>query len=779
MKYKILLTALLMAMCSQTMWAQSMTEKQIITYAKQRKNAGADAKTIGTELLEKGATKEQIQKIYADYQTGSIDGDDRDMAPQGIDRERQYNGEDAPEFMPNQTTEDGRVVFGRDIFRSKRLSFEPNMNVAIPQSYVLGPGDELIVDVYGASQASNKYKVAPDGSVVIPRIGPVGVSGLTVEKAQAKITKAMGEHYQNSSIKVSVGQTRTISISVMGEVKTPGTYRLSAFSTVFHALYMAGGTSSIGTLRDIHVARNGKIISTVDIYEYIMNGRLAGSVDLKDGDVIMVNPYQCLVNISGNVRRPMWYEMKSQESLKTLLGFAGGFKGDAYTKTVRVERRAGDKLSVYNVSEFDQGTFAMMDEDSVMVDVVEERYENSVKVNGSVKRPGNFDQTKVKTVRGLIEAAGGLEEDANPEHGVLIRMNEDRSTQAISLDIKGILSGATADFVLKNEDELTISSLARLHAEQNLVIEGEVYAPGTYKYSDKITVKDLVTLAGGLRESASVLNVEVSRRIIDATASKERDIRTETFTFALKEGLGMEDGSRFPLMPYDHVYIRRSPVYNEQYSVYVSGEVMFAGNYVLADNHVRLSEVITRAGGLKTKASAHDARLIRRMDATELARQNQMLQMARTSADSIDIEKLDSTATYTVAIDLEKAMDKPGSNYDVVLRDGDQIIIPQRNTTVKVNGEVLHPNSITYMDGKNYKYYVNEAGGFTKDSQKRKSYIVYANGHVSKVSKGKVEPGCEIVVPTKPKRDGAAISKWGTVVTGFVTAAALIITALK
>lgn len=775
MKYKILLAALVMALASESVYAQSMSDKQIISYAKQRKEAGADAKTIATELLEKGASKEQIQKIYADYQSGNYQEAESPIV--GIERERVYNGESKPALSSDMP--DDRQVFGRDIFRSQKLSFEPNMNVAIPQSYVLGPGDELIVDIYGASQTSNKYKVAPDGSVVIPRVGPVGVSGMTVEKAQAKINSALGQHYQNSSIKVSVGQTRTISISVMGEVLTPGTYRLSAFSTVFHALYMAGGTSSIGTLRDIHVARNGKIISTVDIYEYILNGRLAGNVDLKDGDVIIVNPYQSLVQITGNVRRPMWYEMKKGESLKSLLGFAGDFTGGAYTKSVRVERRAGDKLSVYNVSEFDQGTFVLMDEDVISVEGVEDRYENSVRISGSVKRPGNFDLTKVKSVRGLIEAAGGLQEDAKPDHAVLIRMNDDRSTQAISLDIKGILSGATADFVLKNEDQFTISSLARLHADQNVVIEGEVYSPGTFSYSNKLTVSDLVTLAGGLRESASVLNVEVSRRIVDAAASTEREIRTETFTFGLQDGLGMEDGSRFPLMPYDHVYIRRSPVYNEQYSVHVSGEVMFAGNYVLADSHVRLSEVITRAGGLKNKASAHDARLIRRMDSNELARQAQMMEMARNAADSINIEKLDSAATYTVAIDLKKALEQPGSNYDVVLRDGDQIIVPQLNTTVKVNGEVLYPNSITYLEGKSYKYYVNEAGGFTKESLPRKSYIIYANGHVSKVRKGKVEPGCEIVVPMKPKRDGTVITKWGTIVTGFVTAAALIITAIK
>lgn len=776
MRKKLIFIGIFLLTSMQMMFAQSMTDAQIVDYAKQRTATGASPKTIGAELLAKGATEDQLKRVYNDY--NSALGDDNE--PSGatlVNRDRINNGETAPSAT---TTSGGRRVFGRDIFRSKNLSFEPNMNTVVPQNYVLGPGDELIVDIYGASQASTKYTIAPDGSIVIPKIGPVAVSGMSVDAAQSRIMGAIGKHYKNSSIKLTVGQTRTISISVMGEVLTPGTYTLSAFATVFHALYMAGGTSSIGTLRDIKVARNGRIISTVDVYEYILNGRLAGNVALDDNDVIIVGAYNNLVQISGNVKRPMWYEMKKNESIKSILTFAGDFTGDAYTKDIRVERRAGDKLSVYNVDEFDFGSFTLADEDHVIIRGNEQRYSNLTVIKGAVKRPGNYELSSVSSVKGLINAAGGLEEEALRTRAVLTRLNEDRTRRTITIDLEGIIAGTAADVILQNEDVLTIGSLATLHGEQTFTIEGEVFYPGTMPFADNTTIEDLITKAGGLRESASLLNVEVARRIVDPSASSDLDIRSETFNFSLNEDLSVEGGTGFILKPYDRVYIRRSPVYNAQRTVHVSGEIMFAGNYVLADQNVRVSEIINRAGGLKKKASAHDARLLRVMNESERARQNQMLKMAANAADSIDVAHLELASTYSVGIDLEKAIQNPGSDYDIVLRDGDKIIIPQLNTTVKINGEVLYPNSVTFKEGKGYLYYINEAGGFTKESVKRKSYIIYANGHVSKASKGHIEPGCEIVVPTKVhKHDASDTMKWVSLSSSLLTAAALVVSVIN
>lgn len=777
MKRRIFILGLVLLTSVQMMLAQSMTDAQITDYAKQRTATGANPKTIGAELLAKGATEEQLRRVYNDYNSVS-NNNNESASVTVVNRDRINNGEEAPDATTSSTG--GRVVFGRDIFRSKNLSFEPNMNTVTPQNYVLGPGDELIVDIYGASQASAKYTIAPDGTVVIPRIGPVAVSGMSVEGAQARIMGAMGKHYKNSSIKLTVGQTRTITISVMGEVLTPGTYTLSAFATVFHALYMAGGTSSIGTLRDIKVARNGHIISTVDVYEYILNGRLAGNVALADNDVIIVGAYNNLVEITGNVKRPMWYEMKKNESVKSILAFAGEFTGDAYTKNISVERRAGDKLSVYNVDEFDFGSFTLADEDHVIVRGNEQRYSNLTVIEGAVKRPGNYELSSVSSVKGLINAAGGLEEDALTTRAVLTRTNEDRSKKTITIDLAGIIAGTAADIILQNEDVLTIGSLATLHSEQTYTIEGEVYNPGTMAFAENTTIEDLITKAGGLRESASLLNVEVARRIVDPSAPADLDVRSETFTFSLKDDLSVEGGTGFVLKPYDRVYIRHSPVYNDQRSVNISGEIMFAGNYVLADQNVRISEIVNRAGGLKKKASARDARLLRNMDVAEMARQDQMLKMAANAADSVDVEHLELATTYSVGIDLDKALKNPGSDYDIVLRDGDQIIIPQVNTTVKINGEVLYPNSVTFKEKKGYLYYINEAGGFTKESVKRKSYIIYANGHVSKASKGHIEPGCEIVVPKKKhKHDAGDTMKWISLSSSLMTAAALVVSMLK
>ena len=768
-----------------------LTDAQVRDYVSSRTAAGMSSDKILKNLVNRGATLQQIQNLDADI-TKSASSDDTPNASQ-FSRDREVTGETQPDTTGTSYYSKTKKVFGRDIFRAKALSFQSSTAIPTPQNYNLGAGDELIVDVYGASQSSNKYKIGPDGTVTIPRIGPVAVSGMTVEQAQARVRKAMGVHYQNSTIKVTVGQTRSITINVMGEVRTPGTYTLSAFATVFNALYMAGGINDLGTLRDIKVARNGRVISVVDIYQYILNGRLAGNVMLHDNDVIIVGTYDNLVNISGNIKRPMWYEMKKNESLNSLLKYAGGFTGDAYTKNVRVERRAGDKLSVYNVEEFDFNSFMLADGDNVSIDENEQKYENLVVLEGAVLRPGHFELNAVNTVRGLIEAAGGLSDDAQTNRAVLVRMNPDHTRRTITVDLFGIMDGSKPDMKLENEDVLTIASVEKLRGDQIVNIEGEVYNPGTFPYAENTTIEDLITKAGGLTESASLLNVEVARRIVDKGASTDSDRLCETFTFNLASGLEVDKSNSFTLMPYDHVYVRRSPVYNEQKSVKIKGEVMFAGNYVLDDQDTRISDVVKRAGGLKSKASIHDARLVRKMDSNELAQRKILLKKASEDGDPDKVDaddkyksedaqyKIEADTTYTVGFDLQKAMDKPGSSDDVVLRDGDIIVIPEYNSTVKINGEVFHANTVSYKEGKRLSYYINEAGGYTKKAQSRKTYIIYANGQVSRASKGKVEPGCEIVVPAKPEKKSNAenVTRYVSIITAVATLGAVLVSIFK
>ena len=671
-----------------------------------------------------------------------------------------------------------KKVFGRDIFNNKELSFEPNMNIATPQNYRLGPGDAVYVDIYGASQKTEECTVSPDGAITIEGFGPVQVSGLTVAQANARLRSTLGARYSSSKVRLTVGQTRTIMVNVMGEVKTPGTYTLSAFASVFHALYMAGGTNDIGTLRNIKVYRNNRLVSVVDIYDYILNGKLTGNVRLADNDVIVVGPYDCLVNVTGKVKRPMYYEMKPNESIASLLRYTGGFTGDAYKKAVRVNRKNGKEYSAYNVEEFDFASFHVADGDSVSVDSIMPRYSNTVEVKGAVFRPGMYNLgNQVNSVRTLIEHADGVTEDAITSRAVMHRMKADRTLEVISVDIDGIMSGRVADIPLKENDVLFVATKTEKLSDRTLTIRGEVQYPGIYKYADNETVEDFIIQAGGLTDKASLMNVSVSRRVSDAKALRPDSVIAKTFSVALKDNFVIDGDRSFTLMPFDEVYVMRSPGYSEQQNVSVEGEVLFAGTYALERNNTRLSDLFKKSGGSNGLAYIKGARLMRKANATEKERmlavlkmqqeeqQKNLLTLAASSnnassiqtaaegAKNANIEKFAVPEEYPVGINLDEAIKNPGSDADVVLRDGDRLIVPQYNGTVKVNGAVMYSNTVAYERGKRAGYYIDQAGGYASDAVKSRAYIIYMNGKVAKVSHGaKVQPGCEIVVPAKLKR---------------------------
>ncbi len=674
----------------------------------------------------------------------------------------------------------GRKVFGRDIFNKEDLTFEPVMNIATPQSYVVGPGDEVKVDIYGASQKSSTYTVTPDGDIVIDGYGPINLSGLTVKQANARLRSTLGSRYSSSSIKLTLGQTRTITVNVMGEVQNPGTYSLSAFASVFHALYMAGGVSSIGTLRSIKVFRNGKEISVVDVYDYILNGKLSGNVRLQDNDVIMVGPYECIVDIAGKVKRPMYYEMKKNESVQTLLKYAGSFAGDAYTKSVRVVRKNGSRYGVFNVQEFDMGSFHLADGDSVTVDSIIPRYENMVEVKGAVFRPGMYQLGgNITTVRSLIESADGLTEDAFTNRGVIHRMKEDRTLKVISVDVQGILDGKTADITLKNEDVLFIPSKSERQENRTITIHGEVLYPGVYKYADNETLEDFVLQAGGLKESASTVKVDVSRRVSNRKALTRDSLIAKTYSFALKDGFVIDGQPGFTLEPYDEVYVRKSPSYLVQQNVSIEGEVNFPGTYALTKSESRLSDIVRASGGTNKLAYVKGARLERRITPEERTRMEQVLKMAQSQTatnDTIDIDQLDLGDTYYVGIQLDKAIESPGSDYDLTLREGDRIIVPEYTNTVKVSGNVLYPNTIAYKKGKGARYYVNQAGGWGARAKKGSTYIVHMNGTVNQMGKGeKPTPGSEVIVPTKPKSEYNKLQMWLAVASSTASIATMLV----
>ena len=705
------------------------------------------------------------------------------------------------EEKDNEEKEDsGKKVFGRDIFNNKNLTFEPAMNIATPQSYMLGPGDVVAVDVYGASQKTFNCTVSPDGQIVIEGFGPIQVGGLSIASAKARIRSTLGSRYRSSRINLSLGQTRTITVNVMGEVKVPGTYTLSAFATVFHALYMAGGTNDIGTLRNIKIYRNNHLISVCDIYDYILNGKMTGNVRLNDGDVISVGPYDCLVDITGKVKRPMYYEMKKNESVGTLLKYAGGFTGDAYTKAVRVNRKTGREYAVFNVDEFDMNSFRIADGDSVTVDSVLPRYHNTVEIKGAVFRPGMYQLGDgINSVRTLIQHAEGLTEDAFTNRAVMHRMNEDRTLKVIPVDIKGIMSGKIADIPLKENDVLFIPSKQIAMTERTITIQGEVQYPGIYKYADNETLEDLVLQAGGLKDAASTVKVDIARRVVIPHALTTDSIIAQNYTFALKDGFVIDGEPGFVLQPFDEVYVRKNPSYSVQQNVSIEGEAQFPGTYTLSKRNARLTDLLKAAGGITDIAYIKGARLERQANADEKARmeaaykmqqeqlQQQLLQLAASSQNSNimqagteatkkQLEKFQVPNSYPVGIELDKAISNPQSDANIVLRAGDRLILPRYTATVKINGAVMYPNVVSFQKGKSAHYYINAAGGYAQNARKGGAYIIYMNGMVAKAKPGaKIEPGCEIVVPSKITRK-MSIAETMSLGTGMASIAAMIAT---
>lgn len=777
--------------------AQSMTDDQVLKEAVSAKKQGLSETDIASRLLKKGATMAQIQKMRRQY-AGQI-------TKQGLDsnvdnaisnvqdrmrtnRESNDNdivtreGDEAPQYVapvePAATT--GKKVFGRDIFNNKALTFEPQMNIATPQNYVVGPGDQIIIDVYGDTQKSEQLQVSPDGDVVVPDYGPIRVSGLSVAQAQQRIRSALGTYYASSEVRVTLGQTRTIMVNVMGEVKVPGTYTLSAFATVFHALYMAGGINDLGTLRSIKVFRQGRQISVVDIYEFILNGRLAGNVRLQDNDVIQVGAYESIVDIAGRVKRPMAYELRKNESLSTLLKYSGGFASDAYKKSLRVLRKNGRMKSVFNVEEFEMADFKMFDGDSVSVDSIIDRFENMVEVKGAVFRPGMYHLgEKVHSVRSLIENADGLTEEAMVSRAVMRRMKPNRTQEVVSIDLKGIMEGTSADVPLENEDILFIPTMAEHQNLRTLTIDGEVIFPGVYEYAEKMTIEDLILQAGGLTDKASTAKVDVARRMIDPTATTSTMDIAKTFSFSINPGFEFDGDKSFTLEPFDVVSVRRSPVSAEPFTVRVEGEIAFQGSYTLQQKNQRLSDVVKEAGGIIPGAYVRGARLIRTMNEDERARMQDVIAMARQSAsdakDSISLEQLALETTYTVGIHLDEAIANPGCDEDIELQDGDRLIIPRYNRTIRISGDVQKPNTVAFKDKKNYKYYVEQAGGFGRRARKSQTYIVYQNGTIAKASKGDIEPGCEIIVPTKGPKDNSTLTQWLGIGTSMASLATMFV----
>lgn len=799
---------LLFVLATLTLCASAMTDQQVVAYIKQQVALGKSQDQIGKALLEKGVTPEQAQRIKAQYEAMQSGTTEKSVSPsssrlrnvttinKAVNKNKPATGAAAryrpsegqsvypdemeqevdifsgaiDEMLDFNAPETGEIdnqkqIFGHDIFNSNDLTFAPVVNVGTPQNYRLGPGDEVIIDIWGANEEHLRQVISPEGSIMIEQLGPVYLNGMNINEANNHIKSAFSRKYSGmtddeTEVQLTLGEVRSVLVNVMGEVAYPGTFIVSPFSSVFNALYLAGGVNDIGSLRKIQVLRNGRKISDVDVYEYIMNGKSAGNITLQEGDVIIVPPYEELVGITGNVKRPMYYEMLPKETLATLIEYAGGFTGDAYSGMVRLQRHSDFENQLYNVEKPDFSSYYLQDGDQVTVGTVLDRFANKVELRGSVMRPGMYALNEnVVTVGDLLNLADGLKEDAYLGRALLYREGPELQLQVVPLDLGMILEGTVADVELKKNDVLVVSSIEEIVDRGVLTIEGQIAYPGEYPYAENITLEDLILAAGGLLEGASTVRVDIARRIVDPTATSQTNQLAKTFTVSIDRTLKIGSGVNFHLQPYDMVQVRQSPGYEPQAYVSVNGEVLFAGEYVLEKRNERLSDLIRRSGGVLDAAYVKGAHLERKLTEAEFESRKETLRLVTTqgqnSNDSIALSKIELSDTYNVGIDLEKALQYPGSHYDLVLVEGDKLYIPQLQSTVKISGDVMFPNSVVYEPGKKLSYYINQAGGYGQRAKKGKAFIVYLNGTVARAKKNtEIQPGCQIIVPSKPQATG-------------------------
>lgn len=783
-----------------------MSDSQVIEYVKTEAAKGTSQQMIATELLKRGATQDQLLRIKSqvnqqNQNTSNINTPtSRPTLRKDVTSETYALRNDSIARLLEYQREYGLlednkpVIFGKNIFNQKNLSFLPNMNIPTPEDYKLGPGDEIVIDIWGASQASLQQIISPEGSIVVDRLGPVYLNGMTIREANSYIQQKFSSVYSgigneggSSQIKLTLGQIRTIQINILGEVAVPGTYALSSLSSVFHALYNAGGINDIGSLRSIQLYRKGKLIKTIDIYQYLLNGNASGETRLMDGDIIMVPPYISLVEIVGKIKRPMFYEMTVTETLSDLIKYSGGFTGDAYKEKIDITRKTGKYDKAYTVSSKDFENFILDDKDSIFISAGLNQFDNRVEIKGAVFRPGYYEVgEQIKTIKNLIEKAGGIKENAFLNRAILTREKADLTRETVPINLKNLLEGRTADINLKKNDMLLVASDSVLVELGSFTIYGDVQVPGEYNYAEGTSIEDLIIKAGGLLKSASLAKVDVSRRIVDPLSIESPNVIADIYTFNIKNGLVVDGPPDFVLNPYDQVYVRRSPGYIEQRNIEIAGEVLFPGKYALKEKTERLSDIVKRAGNLTPHAFSAGARLLREKTIMEMTEERKAMQaLSKGLKDSISTDLLNINPYYSVGIELDKAIANPKSEYDLVLREGDQLIVPEYDNTVRINGSVMYPNTVLYKKGQKVSYYINQAGGYSDLAEKKRAYIVYMNGTVAKVkgsNRDAIQPGCNIVIPSKEQKEKmslAQILSLGTSVTSMASVVALLINNLS
>ncbi|MDN3686536.1 SLBB domain-containing protein [Cyclobacterium jeungdonense] len=835
----------------QNIKVDELSDAQIEQLIRRAEDSGMDAMQLEAMARERGMPAMEVNKLRQRIQS-LRSGIGNSQTAKGGNRQRLRN---APGMGPDSNIFDSlqrsdpyydlspkqKKIFGFTLFHNRELDFSPNLNLPTPPQYVLGPGDQLLIDIYGASQQSYDLTISPEGSVFVPNVGPINVGGSTVEAARTRVQNALEKIYQdlaspspNTFLQLRVGDIRSIQVTMAGELRKPGSYTLPSFASVFNALFIAGGPNENGTFREIQVYRGSKLVGEVDVYDYLISGDQESNIILQDNDVVIVPPLRNRVELVGPVRRPGFFEIKGQESIEDLLRFAGGFTSEAYQSMMTVKRTTDTQMMVDNIYEEDFGAFGIKDGDTFIIGEILNRYENRVQISGAVFRPGEFALQEGMKLKDLVEKAEGLRGDAFTKRAILYRTNPDFTMEILSVDLAGVLDGSSQDILLKREDILNVPSIYDLKEEYYVQISGEVNRTGVFQYGANMTVADLVIKANGFKESATNSYIEIARRVKDDPSGKIAEIITLTVNPDLTLN---EEEQKIILSPFDHVFVRKSPGFQEEKIVEVEGEVLYPGGFALEKRDERISDVLERAGGLNQFAYPKGATLIRRTEYfDEVGEEERILENLESLRGNLDrdqaienaeaekqlmnrleervtmlklerlkkegqtldnetfsedryslLEGTDSSVMEIalreqelIGIEMEKILQQPGSKYDLILQEGDIISIPKQLQTVKMRGEVLYPTTARYDASRGFKNYISRAGGFSEEARKGRSYVIYANGDVKRTNKflffnffPKIEPGAEIIVPKKPERQPLSVQAWIGMATSLATLAIL------
>ena len=790
-----------------------LSDAQILQMVKQAESMGYTTEAQMEQMaISRGVKQDEIGKFKARVEKLKKQGagvQTTDKSTKGAGRE--YSETTEGGSLSNEKKEDELEVkskiFGANLFKGGNITFEPNLRIATPKSYIVGPDDKLIIDLTGDNERTYDLQVSPEGVINLEYVGRIAVGGLTIEQATSKIKSAMAKTYPalrsgRTSVAINLGNIRSIQVTVTGQAVKAGTYTLPSLANVYRALYVAGGPSQNGSFRDIQVIRNNKIIATIDVYDFLMKGIQTGNIRLQDQDVINIPAYDKRVEISGEVKDAAIFEVKSNETLQDVINFAKGFTAEAYTEKIKTFQNTNKERKIVDISSADFATFKPTNGDKFVVEAILERFENRVEILGAVFRPGVYALDKGLTLSGLIKKADGITEDAFLNRGYINRLNPDKTQFFVSFDVAKILSGEEKDILLTREDKVTINSIFDLREEYTITIQGEVRAPGTFDYAEDIKLDDVIQMAGGLKEGASPNRIEVSRRIKNADPNSTSSKTAEVFVVNVDENLRVV-GDKFEIKPFDIISVRSSESYSVQKQVKIEGEVLYPGMYTITSKDYRISDLIKRAGGLTAFAYAEGASL-KRPGAEKVnpadknainnkeEEEKKFLNLERVQEKNIALadtgKKVDEKLVQSdlVGINLERILQKPLSRQDLILEEGDIVRVPKQLQTVKVTGEVLNPNSIVYIPGKSFKQYVNGAGGFTSSALKNRAYIKYANGSAEAAKKflffnnyPKVKPGAEIMVPVKAEREKITAQGWVGIGTGIASLAVLIVSLFR